>query len=91
MVGYIASLDDGSDPVAGEELLDPGQRRLEQLRLGLRTSDGVSLAVLDHIPDADRTVRALVDEGLVRVADGRLRPTLAGLALADGMPLRFQV
>jgi hypothetical protein len=57
--------------------------------LGLRTADGVELSLLRELPGWQGTLAALQQEGLVALERGRVRPTLDGLALADGLPLRF--
>ena len=89
---YIDALAGGGDPTAGSERLSHEQRLLEQLMLGFRTTDGVSLQTLDGCgPDSARVVDDLVAEGLVVLRNGRAVPTLAGLAVADSLPLRFQI
>jgi putative oxygen-independent coproporphyrinogen III oxidase len=64
------------------EVLDPEVRRLEGLQLALRTADGVPVAALPlDDPDLD---------GLVRVADGRARLTVAGRLLANEVAVRLR-
>ncbi|MGB5297011.1 MAG: hypothetical protein WBP34_18870 [Thermoanaerobaculia bacterium] len=62
---------------------------LESLMLGLRTYDGVDF---DNLPgglgpalwrDNRATIDELVKRGLATVDRSRVRPTLAGLAIAD--------
>jgi oxygen-independent coproporphyrinogen-3 oxidase len=62
------------------EILTGEQRRLERIYLGLRTADGFPAELA-----ADRTGRleALAADGLINLGHGRVRPTTAGLALAD--------
>jgi oxygen-independent coproporphyrinogen-3 oxidase len=87
----------GERPVAGTEELAPAQLALEALMLGLRTRDGVDLARFRERYGVDLLARnaglagKLEEEGLLRLAEGRLEPTLAGLALADALPARFDV
>jgi oxygen-independent coproporphyrinogen-3 oxidase len=44
---YIAAIDEGRSPIAGDERLDDAGRRRERLVLALRTRDGVPAAALD--------------------------------------------
>lgn len=87
----------GERPVAGEEVLTREELALEALMLGLRTAEGVDLARFRerHGVDLVERNRALVDrlaaEGLVVAKAGRLRPTLRGFAVADGLPTGFEV
>lgn len=64
---YVAALDEGGDGIAVAEELDAATRAAERLQLRLRTRAGVSVAELPE-PARDR-IAALVEHGLVRVAD----------------------
>jgi oxygen-independent coproporphyrinogen-3 oxidase len=80
----------GSLPLAGEEELTPAELVLETLMLGLRTADGVELARLRalgcDLPASNAALLArLQEDGLVRLDDDRLTPTLRGWAVADGL------
>lgn len=87
----------GERPVAGEEELGAGELALEALMLGLRTAEGVDLARfrerfgVDPVERNRELVEALAADGLVEVAEGRLRPTLRGFAVADALPAGFSV
>lgn len=87
----------GERPVADEELLSRDELALEALMLGLRTAKGVDLARfrerfgVDLVARNEAQVERLVAEGLVVVETGRLRPTLRGFAVADGLPAGFEV
>ena len=93
--GWEAAVLRGETPVAGREVLNPGQRALEKIFLGLRTVDGLDLAAFSSLYGeeplrANRTrFREWERRGLVRLegdfGSGRLRPTLAGLGLADAL------
>ena len=80
----------GGSAVAGSEELGPQELALEHLLLGLR-SGGVDLTRLRRhgcdleAPAPARHVAAAVSAGLLEVAPGRLRPTLAGWSVADGL------
>ena len=87
----------GERPVAGEETLSDAELALEALMLGLRTAEGVDLERfrerfgVDLVARNEALVARLVADGLVEVAEGRLRPTLRGFAVADGLPVGFEV
>jgi len=63
--------------------------------LGLRTTDGVDLIRIreshgiDLLADNAETIDRFCDSGHLRVEDSRLRPTLAGLAIADTLARSF--
>ena len=90
----------GERPVEAEETLGPGDLATEALLLGLRTTAGIDLDGLrkrfavDLLAANESLVARLVDEGRLVVradADGGrwLVPTLAGLAVADGLAAAF--
>jgi len=87
----------GERPVAGEEKLGPETMALEAVMLGLRTADGIDLEDfrerfgVDLVERNRALVERLAEEGLVEVAEGRLRPTVRGFAVADGLPVGFEV
>ena len=70
---YLALVEAGRDPVGGSETLTEEQRVLEAIMLGLRTSTGVELKLID----ADR-VEELSTTGWLAVEGERLRLTTAG-------------
>lgn len=81
---YARTVADGMSPVAGEELVDARGRDLERVMLGLRLREGIAE---DGVPAAE--VRALTEEGLVTIADGRVALTPAGRLLADAVVRRL--
>ena len=83
---YIDVLSQGRLPVAGEEILDSKQRTLEQLALGLRTQEGVSVGSLNGNRDF---MADLVDAGLAILRNGCLRLTARGFLLADEVAVRL--
>ena len=90
---YRASLKSGERPISEKETLTPDQVRLETLMLGLRTSDGIDLAAWRRdfggdLPDRLEVAR-FMENGLLRLADGRLQPTPRGMLLADRLPGRL--
>jgi oxygen-independent coproporphyrinogen-3 oxidase len=92
----------GQRPVEGQELLGPKELAEEALLLGLRTPAGIDLERfrarhgVDLLATNDALVARLVDEGRVTVrldpeGGRRLAPTLAGLAVADGLAAAFEL
>lgn len=86
---YHRRLSGGKSPAAGKELLSEEKLVLECLFLGLRTMHGVDMEILKRVPGLEATLRNLEENGLVNVWGGRVRPTLEGYLLADGLPLVF--
>ena len=77
---YERRLGDGTSVVEGEERLEPAGVRLEELYLGLRTSDGIAA---ERVP-AEAAER-WSGSGWAQVADGRLRLTPEGWLRLDGL------
>ncbi|MBN1885759.1 MAG: radical SAM family heme chaperone HemW [Candidatus Krumholzibacteriota bacterium] len=86
---WLAAVEAGRDPAAGEETLDDDELLVEELMLGLRTSDGVPLDRLAVRADWKQTLAELVDAGLLERRGDRVAPTPAGMLVADALPLRF--
>lgn len=87
----------GRLPVEGAESLDDRTLALEALLTGFRTAAGVDLEALrrrfgvDLLAAHAQVVERLLEQGLVRLSAGRLAPTLEGLAVADALPLQFDL
>ncbi|HEX5760472.1 MAG TPA: radical SAM family heme chaperone HemW [Thermoanaerobaculia bacterium] len=85
----------GERPLAGSEELGRTELALEALLLGLRTAEGVDLAVLRRRYGVDLSaangplLARLAADGLAALAGGRLVPSPAGLAVADGLAAAF--
>lgn len=85
----------GERPIAGEERLTPHDRALEELMLTLRTPEGVDLAGFSKRHGVDlvamnaKLLAGYENDGLLEVTDGRLRPSLRGWAVADGLAGSF--
>jgi len=77
---YIAAIESGRSPVAGSEVLDGRERRLEGLQLSLRTRHGVPASALPFDPALD---------GLVEGDGERARLTLEGRLLANEVAVRL--
>jgi oxygen-independent coproporphyrinogen-3 oxidase len=89
---------EGVDPPAeGEEILSDEEMAFEAVMLGLRTTDGVDLEELlrtygvDLLTDNLRTIEKLEYDGRVVLEGERLRPTTAGLAIADTLARNLMV
>jgi oxygen-independent coproporphyrinogen III oxidase len=88
---YLESLHAGRMPVKGFEDLDRGQLAFEALFLGLRMKQGIDLAWyeeeygVDLVREKGPQITAWQSAGLVVLEQGRLRPTRAGMAVADAL------
>lgn len=91
LAAWRSAVEAGRLPWAGEEELDRTQLALERLMFGLRTADGLDLADFRRRYEIDlaaanaELLEALEEEGLACVEADRLRLTLEGLAIADGL------
>jgi oxygen-independent coproporphyrinogen-3 oxidase len=94
---WQAAVSDGKKPVEDEERPTVEQLVLEALMLGFRTSAGVDLERLrawlgfDLLSNNQDVVGRLCASGHIEVDGSRLRPTLAGLAIADTLARSFTV
>jgi putative oxygen-independent coproporphyrinogen III oxidase len=79
---YLHAVEGGAAPVGGEERLGPGEIRLEEVFLALRTSEGVPAGQIDRARAA-----SFVQNGLLRRRNGRLVPTDRGMFLANEVAL----
>jgi len=85
---YIDAIQTERSPVAGEETLEPADRRLEALQLALRTRTGVPSSAL---PGDELLDQGLVEpRATVEADDERLVLTVAGRLLANEVALRLQ-
>ena len=84
---YIAAIMAGGDACWRSETLQAGERLIETWMLGLRLAEGVDTARLEAQGDPARRWRPLCEtlerEGLLRLADGRIRLTRAGRPVQD--------
>jgi oxygen-independent coproporphyrinogen-3 oxidase len=84
-------------PVEGDETLGATELALEALMLGLRTTAGIDLSAFaarygfDLRAANTDLLSTLSDEGRVVIGNGRLAPTAAGLAVADGLAAAFKI
>ena len=78
---YVAMIHGLGQAIAEAEALDANARRIERIALGLRTSDGIPMDLLD--PAARVRAELLVEENLARIASGSLTLIGRGRALVD--------
>lgn len=94
---YDAAIKAGQQPIAGDEYLTDAELALETVMLQLRTTAGIELDVFQRRFGYDllernlALVRSLEAQGCLTVANGRISPTVTGLAVADGMAARFDL
>jgi oxygen-independent coproporphyrinogen-3 oxidase len=94
---YEARIDAGEKPVAGTEELTRQDLALEALMLGLRTTEGIELGAfrerygVDLRKNNEPLIERLAGDGLLRLADGALVPTPAGLAVTDSLARAFEI
>jgi len=80
---YIMQVQSLGHAMAEAETLDPEARRLERIALGLRTGEGIPLALL--APDALSRAHHLAAAGLLRISAERLVLIDQGRALVDSI------
>jgi oxygen-independent coproporphyrinogen-3 oxidase len=79
--GYVAAVEGGGTPVAGDEVLSLGERGEERLLLGLRVREGLHPA--DVPPIDPLALEDAMVKGLVTTSCGRLQCTQDGWFLLD--------
>jgi oxygen-independent coproporphyrinogen III oxidase len=90
---YLKDIACGKMPVQDSEILSTQQMQLEALFLGLRTKVGIDLKLyktkygIDLLEDKKIVIESLIRNKLVELKDGFLRPTRAGMAIADSLAL----
>jgi oxygen-independent coproporphyrinogen-3 oxidase len=90
---YLDTVAHGKMPVENTEILSVEQLQLEALFLGLRTKTGIDLKFYetkygsDLLTNRKTIVDELIKNKLLELKNGFLRPTLAGMAVADSLAL----
>jgi oxygen-independent coproporphyrinogen-3 oxidase len=90
---YISNLEGSLLPAGSSEELTGEQLRLEALFLGLRTRKGIDLVEYhrrygyDLMEEKGQVLKELSRTGLVEIECGFIRPTRAGMAIADSLAL----
>ena len=88
---YVRDLKRGKSPVSDSEALVAEQLALEALFLGLRTRQGIDLERfrlrygIDLIKEKGRLLQEWSESGLIDIAEGSVRPTRSGMAVADAL------
>lgn len=78
---YVAQVNSMGHALAESEALNQEARRLERIALGLRTSHGISLDLLN--PESRHRAAHFASEGLATIIDGRFILIHHGRALVD--------
>jgi oxygen-independent coproporphyrinogen-3 oxidase len=90
---YLKEIATGKMPVEGSESLSAEQLQLEAMFLGLRTKAGIDLKRyqikygIDLCEDKKTIIDALIKNKFMELRNGFLRPTRAGMAIADSLAL----
>lgn len=90
---YLNNISQGILPVESEELLTAEQLKLEMLFLALRTNEGIDLKAykkkfrMDLPQEKKMVIESLINNKLLELKKGFLRPTLSGMAVADSLAL----
>jgi len=90
---YLNEIAQGKTPVEETETLSSEQMQLEALFLGLRTKEGIDLKLyktkcgIDLLAQKRKIIDELIKNKLVELKKGFLRPTRAGMAIADSLAL----
>lgn len=84
--GYVEKTELDGKAVAGVEMLEPGQLRLERLLFGFRTQWGVAAADIPGVSLPGGPTDPF-GEGLVDFDGARVTPTRKGYLFADRLPL----
>ena len=86
---YCLMLSKGYKPIEESETLTQGQKLLERLYLGLRTTEGFDLSLVDRCDQSEKVISKLAESGLVRIHETRVIPTRQGFLVAESLPLLF--
>jgi oxygen-independent coproporphyrinogen-3 oxidase len=90
---YLLDLREDRGPLEASETLTLSQLSLEASFLGLRTGEGIPLQHFSEQHEnmspreREKLLDLLVQQGLIVVRDGFLKPTLRGMAVADRLAL----
>ncbi|SFE47799.1 radical SAM family heme chaperone HemW [Peptostreptococcus sp. D1] len=88
---YKAFIDNGKLPVKFEEVISNIDSYNESLMLGLRMNDGVNMTIFESINDLENrdrilcNIEKLVDDGYVRIEEGRLKLSQIGREIANSI------
>jgi len=91
MVAWERAVRSGRLPEAGGETLTRQDLTLERIMLSLRTREGLNLqnftreSGIDLLASQKPALQRAIDDGLLFLEADRLKPTLKGFAIADGL------
>jgi oxygen-independent coproporphyrinogen-3 oxidase len=94
---YEQLLTNGERPIEASEQLSAAELALETVMLGLRTTSGIERKTFqarfgfDLASHNQSLLEDLTDRGLLVVDTISIAPTLAGLAVADGLAAQFEL
>ena len=92
---YLERIHAGELPVEAEEIITGSRRMIEAIYLGLRLTDGFSIAGFESLFQIDFASRFggvasfFASRGLLSLDSGRCRLTPKGIRFADGIASRF--
>jgi oxygen-independent coproporphyrinogen-3 oxidase len=93
LLAYLEDAAKGVPPVSDLETLTSEQLRLEAMFLGLRTKKGICFQDYkkrygdDLLLEKAEAISMFMEKGFLRIKNGYLQPTVAGLAVADALAL----
>lgn len=92
---YLEMMRQGPGAVTGREELPQEKRFMEALLIGLRLAEGVDVADLQErfevaLPkEKEEAINDIIEHGLLRLDAGRLKATLSGVVVLDGICSRL--
>lgn len=93
VIKYLTDIKNGVMPVENYEVLSEEQLRLETIFLGLRTKEGIDLKAYqkkygtDFFAGKESLIADLLKNKLIKLENGFILPTRAGMAVADSLAL----
>ena len=85
LLDYQKNLLNNKDPVLEKDFLTNKDLQIETFLLGLRLQEGVQVPFLKENPLLLDLVKEFEEQGLLIVAEEKLKPTLKGWTLLDHM------
>lgn len=89
---WLADLGAGRKPIAEREVLSPVELRREEILLGLRCADGFPIVASGRAERPPLPADALADavaRGYLTIDDDHVKPTFAGMTIADELARRL--
>ncbi len=88
---YCKTIINGNSSVEASETLTAGQIRSERIMLGFRTIEGVSLSIINRLPESRKILEDLKEQGFIRIMGEKAVPTLKGMLIADHLASLFEI